>query len=439
MKSCPYCMWEIPNAAKKCKFCWEWVIDNKNPFRNGNEVEEVKGEGEALEDDFDDFDEIDDEDEDQENDDENSLWDEEDLDGELLNKPTYPKKNNVTVWRWSRFLARFSDFLLMYTVVWWFVNYYLAITKRATIWNYIVWIKFISSNDKYNSSCRYLLRFLFYAPIPISLFLYFARISKYFNLNESANILLWLVAIVFWIVNIIELFWSNETYIDKLAKVKRTKCRSIQWWWIALIFVLFLISWIIQNYINSQNDRDIDWYDSNYSDIYSEVFSDSDNDIISKMMDIQDKYETDNFEIEIDDKDLMNINLVNNVIFDLKQLRNNLDKILSELNDLYRSLSSSKKYQKYSEWEILDKTINLYDVRYDYVNARLSRLIFLTTIQNELKYEDWVIIFKDDASEWSMDRYNELVNSENEVRQNFVDLFEEMEEYAEEYDNYNDL
>ena len=33
MKECPYCLSEIPDQAKKCKHCWEWVVDN-NSFRN---------------------------------------------------------------------------------------------------------------------------------------------------------------------------------------------------------------------------------------------------------------------------------------------------------------------------------------------------------------------------------------------------------------------
>ena len=33
MKECPYCFWEIVDKAKKCKHCWEWVIETNNPFR----------------------------------------------------------------------------------------------------------------------------------------------------------------------------------------------------------------------------------------------------------------------------------------------------------------------------------------------------------------------------------------------------------------------
>lgn len=29
MKNCPYCMWEVADEAKKCKYCWEWIVDDK--------------------------------------------------------------------------------------------------------------------------------------------------------------------------------------------------------------------------------------------------------------------------------------------------------------------------------------------------------------------------------------------------------------------------
>ena len=29
MKSCPFCEWEISNTAKKCKHCWEWVVEKE--------------------------------------------------------------------------------------------------------------------------------------------------------------------------------------------------------------------------------------------------------------------------------------------------------------------------------------------------------------------------------------------------------------------------
>ncbi len=37
MKICPYCESEISNTAKKCKHCWEWVI-NKNNEKENNQV-----------------------------------------------------------------------------------------------------------------------------------------------------------------------------------------------------------------------------------------------------------------------------------------------------------------------------------------------------------------------------------------------------------------
>ena len=76
MKECPYCFWEIVDRAKKCKHCWEWVIDSNNPFREekkkiksvkddelDEEIEDEVEDDEDLEDDIDDdFDDIDDDD-----------------------------------------------------------------------------------------------------------------------------------------------------------------------------------------------------------------------------------------------------------------------------------------------------------------------------------------------------------------------------------------
>lgn len=34
MKTCPHCMKTISETAKKCKFCWEWVENDKKTIRS---------------------------------------------------------------------------------------------------------------------------------------------------------------------------------------------------------------------------------------------------------------------------------------------------------------------------------------------------------------------------------------------------------------------
>ena len=49
MRKCPHCSKKISDTARKCKYCWEWVIDiNENPIvDNGPKIreqdEETKG------------------------------------------------------------------------------------------------------------------------------------------------------------------------------------------------------------------------------------------------------------------------------------------------------------------------------------------------------------------------------------------------------------
>lgn len=42
MKTCPYCMWEIPEKARKCKFCWEWVTEEENLNDNRKEIDDIE-------------------------------------------------------------------------------------------------------------------------------------------------------------------------------------------------------------------------------------------------------------------------------------------------------------------------------------------------------------------------------------------------------------
>ena len=119
MKTCPYCMWEIPDRARKCKFCWEWVIDDNNPFRNWEKegkIEEIKEDidDEVEDDDIDDEvedDDIDDEvedleNEDAENDEDRDNYDEDEKDN--IN-PGTPKKEKS------------------YGRVWWIIVWFFAL------------------------------------------------------------------------------------------------------------------------------------------------------------------------------------------------------------------------------------------------------------------------------------------------------------------------
>ena len=77
MKECPYCFWEIVDKAKKCKHCWEWVIETNNPFREEKKkAKKTKIEKEVEYNEIDDDveDEIDDDVEDEIDDVESKEW-----------------------------------------------------------------------------------------------------------------------------------------------------------------------------------------------------------------------------------------------------------------------------------------------------------------------------------------------------------------------------
>lgn len=45
MKTCPYCMWEIHENARKCKFCWEWVNEEENLDNERKDMDGINSNG----------------------------------------------------------------------------------------------------------------------------------------------------------------------------------------------------------------------------------------------------------------------------------------------------------------------------------------------------------------------------------------------------------
>ena len=79
MKTCPHCMEEIPDKARKCKFCWEWVTEEEDIFDKKEEIDDI--DDEDLDDDIDDEDLDDD-------------IDDEDLDDDIDDEISHRKKEN---------------------------------------------------------------------------------------------------------------------------------------------------------------------------------------------------------------------------------------------------------------------------------------------------------------------------------------------------------
>lgn len=200
MKECPYCTGEIPDQAKKCKHCWERV-EKWN-------VKESKVNHKTI-----------------------SNQDKKETD-----KNTWDK----IATRWIRFMAFLTDTCLMFTIIWWLINLYYVFAKHTTLWNMWAWIWFRSLDWNKADDKKILYRLFTYYPIPIwiltDIWLIIWAVS-----SIPVDGIVGLFASIFFILNLIELFFKEPTFIEKRIWVKRIQEKEPRRWLLFIFLILFLI------------------------------------------------------------------------------------------------------------------------------------------------------------------------------------------------------
>lgn len=207
MKICPFCESELSDTAKKCKFCWEWIM-------NGGK------------------------------------W-------EWWNNKYENSKSVITATRWMRFMSRFIDMLLIFSIIWWFINFYYIFSKKTTLWNLWSWIKLTSIKWEKIKNSRIFLRIfticpnitlvLLYLWIIINVFLRKIFVENWiFFASPVSNVVVWMMWIVF-ILNFIELFFSEPTFFWKLIWIKRIQYAKPKKWIRFISFMFFILLSCISN------------------------------------------------------------------------------------------------------------------------------------------------------------------------------------------------
>ena len=148
--------------------------------------------------------------------------------------------------RWRRFSAYSLDLIINITGIWLIINVIIIISKKTTLWNEVIWIKTLNQDNKKvslrKSSLRY---FVFYQTFPLFIF----WLDMVYTLFWMANhICIWhwdngsdfcgsntigiILSYIFYalsivlIINIIEIFQSCPTFIDKRLWIKRIYKKS---------------------------------------------------------------------------------------------------------------------------------------------------------------------------------------------------------------------
>lgn len=146
--------------------------------------------------------------------------------------------------RWRRFSAFLLDFLFTLTIIGWFINLiYILSDKKDSLWNTILWIKSLDNNGSKITNKQRIIRYslIFPTSISFSFIIYIFMIilcipisildsfSDYNNWGSGLTedlLLCWIFLVLIFIIivliiNIIEIFQTCPTFIDKRLWIKR--------------------------------------------------------------------------------------------------------------------------------------------------------------------------------------------------------------------------
>ena len=214
-KLCPYCCNEVKKDAIKCQYCKEFLNKEEKkecPFC----MNKINKDASIC------------------------PFCDEKLDMSINNTT---KTNDWNVTRGNRILSYILDTIITYTFIWGIVNIFLVLgKKRTTLGNLIVWINSVNNNWGKISRKQWMVRFFIFNPMFLFVsFIIFLIVLLtvwlfvwIFNPSIDAENLgynIWYLygsmiripCLVLFIMNVVEVFFSCPTYIDRLIWMNRVK------------------------------------------------------------------------------------------------------------------------------------------------------------------------------------------------------------------------
>ena len=214
-KKCPYCCNEVKKDAIKCQYCKEFLGSDEQrecPFCM-NKIDKNAS---------------------------ICPFCDEKLD-RSINSAT--KANDWNVTRGNRILSFVLDVIITYTFIWGIVNIFLVLgKKRTTLGNLIVWINSLNNDWSKISRKQWILRFFIFNPMFLFvslIILAFVLVAVWFfiwifmsnidageigyNIWYAYGSMIRIPCFVLFIMNVVEVFFSCPTYIDRLIWMKRVR------------------------------------------------------------------------------------------------------------------------------------------------------------------------------------------------------------------------
>ena len=141
--------------------------------------------------------------------------------------------------RWRRFSAYFLDLVINITIIWLITNIIVIFVAKTTLWNMLIKIKALDTKDQdiniwkaclrylifYSNSIFFMILYYIYKILSLIFWLYFWTTEVLQDYDNLFIIVIFIISTIIFtisvIVNIIEIFQSCPTFIDKRLWIKR--------------------------------------------------------------------------------------------------------------------------------------------------------------------------------------------------------------------------